>query len=148
MSKITPELIRIVSLNVYKALVNANDEYLENPSKPYSITVKYGLNSAFNFEDNAIRIRLEVLLDGLNKKEQKIGLHADYGLEFHFVIDNLNDFIEEKDDRKYINGQFGGTLMGIAYSTARGIILERTQGTYFDGVILPVIDPKELIENK
>jgi hypothetical protein len=35
--------------------------------------------------------------------------------------------------------------MGIAFSTARGIVFDRTQGTFFGGVILPVIDPKKLI---
>lgn len=42
----------------------------------------------------------------------------------------------------------GTTLMGIVYSTARGIILERTQGTFFNGVILPVINPNKLIKPK
>jgi hypothetical protein len=35
--------------------------------------------------------------------------------------------------------------MGIAYSTARGIILSRTAGTAVDGIILPVIDPAMLL---
>lgn len=30
----------------------------------------------------------------------------------------------------------GATLLGIAFSTARGIIFERTRGTFFDGVNL------------
>lgn len=46
-----------------------------------------------------------------------------------------------------IDAALGATLLGTAYSTARGIIFERTRGTYFDGVILPVIDPfKVLLE--
>jgi hypothetical protein len=37
--------------------------------------------------------------------------------------------------------------MAIAYSTARGIILQSTQSTILDGVILPVIDPKDLFND-
>jgi len=39
----------------------------------------------------------------------------------------------------------GATLAAIALSSVRGIILTRTQGTPFDGFILPIIDPKQLI---
>lgn len=42
----------------------------------------------------------------------------------------------------------GATLLGIAFSTARGIIFERTRGTFFDGVILPVVDPFKVLEEK
>ena len=37
-------------------------------------------------------------------------------------------------------------LLGIAFSAARGIIFERTLGTFFDGVILPVVDPFKVLK--
>jgi len=37
------------------------------------------------------------------------------------------------------------TLLSIAYSTSRGIVLSRTQGTLLNGVILPVIDTRVLM---
>jgi hypothetical protein len=40
------------------------------------------------------------------------------------------------------------TINGIVYSTARGIVYEKTIATPFGGVLLPVIDPDLLIENK
>jgi hypothetical protein len=44
-----------------------------------------------------------------------------------------------------IEEAIGATIAGISYSTSRGIVLERTLGTDFGGIILPVIDPAELI---
>lgn len=145
MSTIKPELIHLHTLKVYKTLVNATDDYLNNPMDVENVSVQYAQDSVFNFEENAVRIRLEILMDALNVEDKEIGLNAEYGLEFHFVIENMSDFIEEKEEVKHVKGILGGALMGIVYSTARGIVFDRTQGTYFKGVILPVIDPKGLV---
>lgn len=147
MSTIKPELIHIQTLNVYKASVNTTDEYLNVPKPIGDIRVKYAQDTAFNLKKSAVRIRLDVILEALDKQEQFIGLDALYGIEFHFIVDNLDDFIEDEGDTKKVKGLLGGTLMGIVYSTARGIIFDRTQGTFFRGVILPVIDPKDLISD-
>lgn len=40
------------------------------------------------------------------------------------------------------------SLVGLAYSTARGIILERTSGTILNGIIIPVIDPMKLLKGQ
>jgi hypothetical protein len=63
-------------------------------------------------------------------------------IEFRFVVENFEDFVkvEEKDEIR-IDAALAATLLAMAYSTARGIVFERTRGTFFDGVILPVIDP-------
>ena len=60
----------------------------------------------------------------------------------------MRDFIsyEENKEDYTIDSQLGATIAGISYSTARGIVLERTNGTYFNGVILPVLNPRELLE--
>lgn len=145
MSTIKPELIHLRALKVYKTLVDASDDYIDNPVEVENISVQYAQNSAFNFEEKAIRIRLEILMLAVDSEDKEIGLNAEYGIEFHFVVENLDEFIEVEGDTKTINGMLGGTLMGISYSTARGMVFERTQGTHFKGVILPVIDPKELV---
>lgn len=145
MSSIKPELIHLHSLKVYKTLVNASENYIDNPVEIKNISVQYAQNSAFNFEEKAIRIRLEILMLAVDGEDKEIGLNAEYGIEFHFVVENLDEFVEVEGDKKSISGMLGGTLMGIAYSTARGIVFDRTQGTHFKGVILPVIDPKELV---
>jgi len=148
MSTIKPELIHLHALKVYKTHVDASNDYIDNPSEIKNISVQYAQKSSFNFKKKAIRIRLETLMQAVNDDDEEIGLNAEYGIEFHFIIENLDEYIEEDEKTKTINGTLGGTLMGIVYSTARGIVFDRTQGTHFKGVILPVIDPKELISNK
>jgi hypothetical protein len=146
MKNIIPEKISIQFIKAYKTLVIASEEFLTKPVKPHSIKVNFGQMSAFNFEKKKIRIRIDVILDGLNITGDDIGLHGEFGMEYHLHVKNLQDFVVEEMGQKKVSGMLGETLMGIVYSTSRGIILEKTQGTYFNGAIIPIISPRDLIE--
>ena len=146
MSKINPELISMFHVKIFKSIITTSPEYLEKPVKPGNFRVGYSQKSAFNFEIKNIRIRLEIFLEGIDEKENLIGIQGDFGFDFHFHISNIEDFIEENDGNKKVSGNLGATLISIAYSTARGIVIERTQGTFLNGTILPIIDPQELLK--
>lgn len=145
MSKIIPELISISTVRIFKAILLASDEYLNNPVKPEGIEIKIGQNTALNVENKNVRIRLNVNILATKNEIEPIGLTAEYGLEFHIHVGNLEQFLVEKGDQTILDQKLGGTLNGIVLSTARGIIFERTSSTFFNGVLLPVIDPKLLV---
>lgn len=67
--------------------------------------------------------------------------------EIVFKVENMDDFIDqaEKPEDTVMDYMLMATLVGIAYSTVRGIIFTRTQGTSLNTVILPVVDPKKII---
>jgi len=146
MSKINPESISIFHINVYKSSVNSSEVYIDIPQKPSNFRVSYSQNFAFNLELKNIRLRLEVLVDGINEKEEPIGIQGSFGIEFHFHVDNLEEFLENKEGENKIQGLLGITLISIAFSTSRGIILEKTLNTPLNGIILPVIDPAAMIK--
>lgn len=145
MNNVIPELIKIVQVKILKSVVTTTTEYLEKPIKPGNVRVSISQNSAFNFELKNVRIRLEIRLDGVDNQDKLIGIQGDFGLEYHFHVDNLEAFTEEVEGIKKVSSSLGTTLISIAYSTARGIVIERTQGTFLNGIILPVIDPKEVL---
>ena len=146
MSKINPEAISIFHITVYKSIVSPSEAYIDNQQKPSNVRVGYSHNFAFNFELKNVRLRLEVLLDGIDEKEELIGIQGNFGIEFHFHVGNLEDFLESKDGENKIQGTLGTTLLSIGFSTSRGIILEKTLNTPLNGVILPVIDPAAMIQ--
>lgn len=146
MSTIQPELITILSVRIFKSNISTTDEYMNNPIKHVGVEIKVGQNTAFNVEKKNIRVRMNIELEARKNESEPIGLSGNYVLEFHIHVDNLEQFITEKEDKKLIDSQLGGTLSGIVYSTARGIIYERTATTAFGGVILPVIDPNLLVK--
>ena len=142
---VRPELITILSVKIFRSTINTTDEYMNNPIKNEGVEILVEQNTAFNIEKKNIRIRLNIDLEARINKSEPIGLSGNFVLEFHIQVENLEQFIIEVDDKKLIDSQLGGTLNGIVYSTARGIIFERTATSAFRGVILPVIDPNLLL---
>jgi hypothetical protein len=55
--------------------------------------------------------------------------------------------IETKPKHLEIHSGLANAIASISYSTARGIILSRFQGTALREFILPVIDPNSLLKN-
>jgi preprotein translocase subunit SecB len=146
MNKINPDLISILSLKIFKSGVSTTGEYMDHPVQPDGIEIKVGQSTAFDFGTKRIRVRLNVELEATNKKKEPVGLTGEYVLEFIIQVENLDDFIIEREDKKQVDVALGSTINGIVYSTARGIIYERTAATAFGGFILPVINPNHLIE--
>ena len=148
-SKLIPEKIHLTNVHIFKASLETSKGFLDSPVKVQSFSVDVGHEIAHNFDDGKSRIRLFITVDGLDTgKGHPIGLKVDYGIEFHFHIENFQDFIHSTESEgTKIALELGATLLGLAFSTSRGIVLERTQGTYFEGVILPVIDPIKMLLN-
>jgi hypothetical protein len=144
--KIQPESIEIENIRIVHSTITTSEGYENNPEKPDQIEVQYKQDSAFNIEKKRIRIRLTTSLEGLDKNRERLGVSGEFMLEFHIYVDNMEDYIIEEYEEKRVSDLLGNTLMGIVYSTARGIIYERIHGTYLSGCILPVIDPRNLIK--
>lgn len=148
MSTINPELISILSLTIFKSNISTTEDYMNHPVKPDGVEIQVGQNMAFNFEVKNIRVRLIVELMATNNVKKPIGINGDYVLEFIIHVENFDEFLIEEEGKKMIDSKLCGTINGIVYSTARGIIFERTAATSFGGVILPVINPNLLIEKQ
>lgn len=67
---------------------------------------------------------MDIILSGLNSEGNEIGLTARFIIHFGFQIEYLKTFIQ---DHNVIDATLAVTIISIAYSTSRGIVLERTQ---------------------
>lgn len=143
---IQPEKIHIVSINIFKAQLNTSDAYLDQPQRPEGLSFGFEKKIAHNFEEGRFRFRLFFQLVALDQEGQKLGVEVEYGLEFHFEVENVTDFIQKEGEETRLDIGLMATLLGMAFSTARGIIFERTRGTFFEGIVLPVIDPFKAIQ--
>ena len=144
--RVEPEKISISRITMVNGHVEGSEAYLKNPKRPSQIKVDFGHRSGIDWKGGNTYSRLFVELEAQNEKSEAIGLIASYAFEFVFKVENLSGFeAKSKNGNSMIHPVLATTLMGIIFSTARGMVLERTKGTYFDGVILPVISPAALL---
>lgn len=148
MSLIDPSKIKINCINIFRTNINAEDSYVANPQEVIHAKVGLSQESRFDFANKLIAVRLNVVLEAINNDQELMGIKGEFGIEFNLSIDNLELFLEQKssDNSIKVSGELGSTIMGIIYSTARGIILEKTQNSYLRGIILPVINPADLLK--
>ena len=148
--KVDASKIQILDIKTLQGLIttedNVNMELLGGHKFEFNVTT--GLNPA----ENIIGLKLKVDIQGTDVEGNAIGITGSYTHEIIFSVENLNDFLEVKEvegTKEYmIDAMLGATLAGIIYSTVRGIIFTRTQGTSLGAVSLPVIDPQGLIAGK
>lgn len=137
--------LHLIEIALLKSAVDSTESYLENPVKPEKIVLALRTESRFDFSDNKCRFRLHVNLDGQDAGGVSLGLGADFLIDYIYIVDNLSDFILHHDGDNQVEAILGATLLGISFSTARGIVMERTKGTPFAGFILPVINPMQML---
>lgn len=145
---IQTDKIALLEIAILKCSIGGSEEYLRNPIRPEQIVMQLGTESRFDFANQVCRFRLHILLEGLTKQDSLLNLNAEFLMDFVFQIENLSEFFLEDGDSPQVHSILGATLLGICFSTSRGIVLERTKGTPFAGFILPVINPaKALFES-
>lgn len=142
---IDTDKIHLFQVSLVKGWLDASDEYMENPVKPSGMNYRIGHRFSFNREEKKCRFILDLNVEGCDTADLLLGVKAAYTLDFYFQVENFEDYVIGKGKHFQLHPLFGSTLLGIAFSTARGIVLERTKGTYFDGLILPVVSPMKLL---
>jgi hypothetical protein len=145
---VVPAKIHFRSIRVIEAQLNSSTEYQDAPAKPDHYSFSIAKSIAHLPGKNFVRYRLHFLIEAREKEGAPIGLNARFTIEFHFEIENFPDNIIDKDGRLQVNEALMATLLGMAYSTARGIVLEKTQNTYLGGIILPCIDPYAVLHDQ
>ena len=134
--------LRMLGIRIIHGSLNTTPEFQNRPVPAHSFNFEFRDEAAHNMQERKSRLRLYFNIEGQDKEGNSIGLNADYTLEYFYYVENLPDYFD-KDG--YVDGDFLANLIGIAYSTARGILLERTQGTYFNGIVLPIINSSKFL---
>jgi hypothetical protein len=142
--QIIPENIHLKDIIFIKDEMIVLDKKLK--SKPeYNFSIAH--NTQHNLEKEAVKIRLFIDLFGEINGE-KINQGGNYEVDFYFKIDNMSNHYETIENHAIFDGIFISTLLGICYSTMRGILLQKWEKTILEGIILPVISIPKLLNTK
>lgn len=134
---IIPEKIRLFKVAVINNYINDKD--LEDD---LDFEFSVANNTKHNLKDE--RVKIELFINLLSPEEKGLKYHID----FHFVVIDLKDhYVLEDDDKVIFSTNFIATLLGISFSTARGILFEQLQSTELKGMILPVVSPYKMLKS-
>ncbi|WP_026714428.1 hypothetical protein [Flavobacterium daejeonense] len=143
-NQIIPEKIHLTNIKWIKEnTVVLDDKLPQNPI--YNFTIAH--NVMHNLEKQLVKIRLFVDMDG-RINEKSINQGGDYEIDFFFQIEDLKNHYQLIEDKAVFNGVFVGTLLGISFSTLRGILFAKWKDTVLESVLLPVISIPSLLNSK
>lgn len=134
--------VNFVQLFVRKSNIDFDSSLSNDNITGYEM--KLGKDIKYNFDDKMCRVILDFEFDSSSDDNEKA--KAIFSIEIHFKIENMEELCAHSDTGVTIDMTLPAHLVGMAYSTSRGIVYERLQSTPFKGLLLPVIDPYKEME--
>jgi hypothetical protein len=141
-----PEKISLIDFKMIKGQVDTLENF--DISKVVGHKLDNSLQLGFNLKDKLAKADFTINLttDSLGENEQEAT--GNFHLIFIYRIENLEELaIPEKNQRLKLNPGLANALSSVTYSTSRGILITRLQGTALQNFVLPVINPNKLLHN-
>lgn len=147
-AKVIAEKIILLSVDVVNASLNSPFDFNKNELLHYDAVTNFDMS--FVIEESLVKADLTVEISTVSENDQDCGeSNARYAFVFFFNVENFDELYEiDAKNVLILKGGLANALASISYSTARGILLTRLQGTAFSEFILPVIDPNTLLEKR
>lgn len=142
-----PELIQIADFQIIKGQIESPFEFDESKVEGHTFNTRFLLG--LKLEEKLVKADFEVNIETTSKEDEMQEEAKGY---FHFIfiyeVANLEELVESKEDETLeVSSSLGNALASISYSTSRGILMTRFNGTALSHFILPVINPNDLLEN-
>lgn len=146
-NQLQPEKIHLLEFKIIKGAIESPFEFDSSRVEGHKFDLDFDLS--FNLVDKLAKADFQVNVESKSKNENKIEAQGSFHFVYVFHIENINDLVDEKDDKTIdLSGALGNALASITYSTSRGILMTRFQGTALDAFILPIINPNSLLKSE
>ena len=140
-----PDKIEIVDFKIIKGQINSPFDFEVDKVKGHTFNVNFELG--FNIPDKLIKADFSVNVETKSVKEEIEEAIGAFSFVYVFHVDNIEELTKlEKDNTVTLHPSLGNALASITYSTSRGILMTRFQGTALSNFILPVINPNKLLD--
>ncbi|SDD69536.1 hypothetical protein [Niabella drilacis] len=118
-------------------------------SKVLGYQLDNSLQLGFNLNDKLAKVDFFISVKTDSKGKNKNEASGIFHLVFIYQIENLEALaIPDKNKLLKINSGLANALSSVTYSTSRGILLTRLQGTAFQNFVLPIINPNKLLHSE
>lgn len=143
--KVIPEKIHLMGFRILHAEMKSPFEFDMHQIASFENDVKFDMS--FNLEDDMVKADFDVhirTISEANTNEEEAS--SNFSFVYIFNVENFKDLAKVIDDESLdIHGGLSNSLASIVYSTTRGVLMTRFQGTALADFILPIIDPNKLV---
>ena len=109
------------------------------------LTIHINTSYSYKMEDEEVTVSLGVIYEYKNENEKKTQELLNYKGSFEFKIGNLNEIIKKNSIGIDMPDGILEIITGVAISSARGIIISKTAGSFINQFYLPLVSPQEII---
>lgn len=143
--KLQPERITIREFRLVKGRIDSPFDFRMSNIKGFNYDVE--LETGINLEEELIKA--DFIINLSTHSEVPNEAVCSYHFVFLFNVEGLSDHVQMNEDGVADwNPYLANAIASITYSTSRGILMSRFQGTVMKDFILPVIDPNVLLSSK
>lgn len=141
-----PDKLSMVDYKLLKGQIDTPE--LFNQENISGFFTDNSLQLGFNLQDKLAKAEISIQISSNSEKKNSKEATGNFELVYIFSVENLEELssYENGTDDLLIDPVLANTLASISYSTSRGILLTRLQGTVFESFILPVIDISVLLQ--
>ncbi|MDC9721979.1 MAG: hypothetical protein PSN34_04300 [Urechidicola sp.] len=140
--KYDPLRLRIIEFKIVNGNIKAPYEFDDSLIDNYETSMAFG--SSFNLEKKVVKANMGFEIETKSTSEQDEAL-VNFDFVYIFEVDNLDELFTEgaaPEDLKRLMT----AIAAISFSTSRGILLTRLQGTVMKEYILPIVNPVKLLD--
>ncbi len=115
---------------------------------PENLIAGLNLRYSWNIEKNLFAIQVELKFAIEKKSKEKLELVTHTSVT-EFMVNDLSSIFTIKENNHFtMVEKWEITFVSLAISTARGMMVSRTAGTFYGSFIFPIINPSEVMISK
>ena len=139
--------LSLVDFKIIKGKIDVDFEFNVKTIKNFETHMTFDVT--FDAENKSLKADMSFMIvtnsDGQADKEAQ----AKFKFVYIYELENFDDLIEFKKGKiSNINELLIPSVAAISFSTSRGILMTRLQGTAMKDYILPIINPDELLKDE
>jgi len=141
-----PEKMSLLDFKMIKGQVDTPENF--DISKVIEYQLDNTLQLSFSIHDKLAKSDFIINIKTDSKGGNEFEATGSFQLIFIYRIGNFEDLaITQENKILKVNGDLANALSSITYSTTRGVLIARLQGTALQNFMLPIINPSKLLNN-
>ncbi|MEP0264216.1 hypothetical protein [Dokdonia sp.] len=145
LNKFDPTELDIIEHKIVQGHIESPFEFDSDLIENYKTDMSF--NASFVIEKKLVKAYMGFVIQTNSESDQKES-NAEFDFVYVFRVGNIEELLTTEEDGEINDLELTllTAIAAISFSTSRGILMTRLQGTVMKDYILPVIDPKKLLE--